>query len=104
MINAGKVFANIALQNVGTRSAEMSKFSEGFMSAKTRPVGVGMGNKCFFKNGCNNIAEGVVNYSIAVGCGGNETGLRIDDFEGVIFAREIGLVDEFLLELKKFRL
>ena len=48
------------------------------------------------------IIERVVNHSIAVGCGRNETGLRIDDFEGMVFAGAISLVNQFFLELEKF--
>lgn len=44
MIDAGKIFANITLQNVGARATKLDKFSEGFMSPKPPTIGIGMGN------------------------------------------------------------
>lgn len=72
------------------------------MGAQVFTIGVGVGDEGFFKNGADDVAEGVVNDAIAIGGGGNKARFGVNDLKGGVVAGGVGLGDELFLELDQF--
>ena len=72
------------------------------MGAVADSVGVGVMDEAALEDGLDNIAEGMMNNPVAVGCGGNPARLWIVDFKVKVVAGLIGSGLEFGLELEDF--
>ena len=102
VIDIGEVAADIALEDVGVRPSKVSKALECSVGAVADAVGVGVLNEGPFDRGHDDLANGMMHDSIAVGCGGDEARLRFVDLEGAIGTGLIGLGFEFVLEFEEF--
>ena len=98
MIDAGEVFADVALEDVATGPGEAGEAAEGTMGAIANAVGVGVVDEDTLEDGGDDGAEGVVDDSIAVGCGGNHAGFGGLDLEGGVGTGAVGLGVELVLE------
>lgn len=102
MVDAGKVFADVALENVGAGSGKLGETMEGAVGAKAPAIGIGIENEGAFKNGPDDVAEGVVNYAVTVGCSGNGAGFGVADAKGTIGSGLIGFGLEQMLDVAEF--
>ncbi len=75
MVDRGKVFFQIALQNVGIRSGKLRKPLQGAMGAIAHPISVGIGNKAILKPGNDDVAKGVMDDPIGIGAADINRGL-----------------------------
>lgn len=91
MINTGKVFLHIALQDVAVSPCVFDATFESAMGAKSLAVGVAIRNEGALENWNDDVAEGMVDDAIAIGRSRNQPGLRFKDLEGAIFTGAIGL-------------
>lgn len=94
-MNAGEVAADVALQDIFVFANALTVVTQCAVSAFIFSVGVAVVDEGALKNRLDDLAEGVVDNSIAVGCGGNNSRFGFVNLKVVVFA---GLVC-FLLEL-----
>lgn len=99
VINAGEVFANVALQNVTARSGEFGETAQSAMIAKSCAVGIRIVDERPLEDRPNYVAQGVMNHAVAVRRGGNHSLLRFEDFKSSIFARLVGFAFKLYLQL-----
>ncbi|MFM2431012.1 MAG: hypothetical protein RLZZ511_2225 [Cyanobacteriota bacterium] len=71
VVDAGEVAADVALEHVSVGFDEMGEMFECAVGAVAFAVGVGVMDEGALEDGGDDVAEGVVNDSVAVGCGGN---------------------------------
>ena len=102
VIDAGEVFFEIALQDVAMGAGKVGEAFECPVGAKANPIGVGVGNEGALEGGHDDVAEGVMDHSIAVGGGGDHPGFGFHDAEGAIGSGLVGFGVQFVLELGKF--
>ncbi len=102
MIDIGEVAADVGLKDVGGLAGEVGEAFQGAVGAVADAVGVGVGDEAALEDGLNNIAKGVMNHSVAVGCGGDPAWFWVVDFKVEIVAGLVGLSLEFGLELEDF--
>lgn len=99
MIDAGEVFADVALEDVATGPGEAGELAEGAVGAIADAVGVGVMNEDALEDGGDDGADGVMNYAVSVGCGGDHARFGGLDLEGGVGTGAVGLGVELVLEL-----
>ena len=99
MIDVGEVAADVGLEDVSVFACEVGESAEGAVGAFVFAVGVAVVNEGLLEDGLDDVAEGVVDDTIAVGCGGDPAGFGFVDFKVTIFAGFVGFVLEFGLDL-----
>lgn len=102
VIDIGEVAADIALKNVGMRPGKVSEALECPVGAVADAVGVGVLNEGPFDRRHDDLANGMMHHSIAIGCSGDEARFGFVDLKGAIGTGLIGLGFEFVLEFEEF--
>lgn len=69
-IDTWEIFLDVALQDIFSRSDKMCEASDGFVSAVADAIGIGVGNEASLDEGSDDIAEGVMYYSVTIWGGG----------------------------------
>ncbi len=101
MINAGEIFAHVALENVATAAGELDEALEGAVGAVAGAVGVAIGDEAALDGGHDDVAEGMVDNAVPVGGSGDEARLGVEDAEGAVATRSVGVGLELLLEAEE---
>jgi hypothetical protein len=83
--------------------SEVGEALEGAVGAVACAVGVGVFDEGALYGWHDDLANGVVNYSIAVGCSGDEARFGFVDLKVTVGTGLIGLGFEFVLEFEEFR-
>ena len=99
MVDVGEVAADVGLEDVDVFACEVGEAAEGAVGAFVFAVGVAVVDEGSIEDGLDDVAEGVVDDAIAVGCGGNPAGFGFVDFKVTIFTGFVGFVLEFGLDL-----
>ena len=99
VVDVGEVAADVGLEDVGVFAGEVGETAEGAVGAFVFAVGVAVEDEGLLEDGLDDVAESVVNDAIAVGGGGNPAGFGFVDFKVTIFARFVGFILEFGLDL-----
>ncbi len=66
VVNAGKVFANVALQNITMRTRQLREVAQRAMRAKSGAIGIESRNERAFKDGCDDVAKRVMHDAITI--------------------------------------
>lgn len=102
VIDAGEVFANVALEDVAVGACPVGELMEGFVGTEADSIGVGVVDEGLLEEGSDDVAEGVVDDTVTIGGGGDQSVFGREDLEGAVGSGLVGLAEEFLLELNEF--
>jgi hypothetical protein len=89
MVEGRKVFFNITLKDIRTRTGKADEPFQSSMSSKSNPIGIGIMNKSALENGGDDITKSVMDYSIPIRCGRYQATFGVYDVEGSIGSRMI---------------
>ena len=102
VIDIGEVAADVALKDVLVGPSKVGEALEGAVGAVACAVGVGVFDEGMFYGWHYDLADGAMNHSVAIRCGGNEAGFGFVDLEVAVGTGLIGLGFEFVLEFEEF--
>ena len=102
MIDVGEVATDVAMKNVLMTATELCKFTEGGMGAMADSVCERVGIEGGFKDGIDDFEKGMMDYSVSIGCGRNESWFGFVNVEGCGSSGLIGSGSEFVLKLENF--